>query len=107
QTMVDRAAALDRYMEVHFALLRGDIDLAKAKVFIESTATLPDVQARAIHRAYLPDAPGLTCGQLRHRLRAAVLAVDADMAQQRLPSRRTGIAVRASARPATRCGAGC
>ncbi|WP_434080416.1 DUF222 domain-containing protein [Sanguibacter sp. Z1732] len=81
--MLNRAAALDDYAEVHFALLGGEIDLPKAEVFIDATRTLPDAQARAIHRTLLPEAPDLTSGQLRHRLRAAVLAVDADLAQER------------------------
>ncbi|MGC0274127.1 DUF222 domain-containing protein [Pseudactinotalea sp. Z1739] len=81
--MLNRAAALDDYAEVHFALLGGEIDLPKAEVFIDATRTLPDAQARAIHRTLLPGAPDLTSGQLRHRLRAAVLAVDADLAQER------------------------
>ncbi|MGC0249758.1 DUF222 domain-containing protein [Pseudactinotalea sp. Z1748] len=81
--MLNRAAALDDYPEVHFALLGGEIDLPKAEVFIDATRTLPDAQARAIHRTLLPEAPDLTSGQLRHRLRAAVLAVDADLAQER------------------------
>lgn len=80
---LDRAAALDQYAEVHFALLGGEIDLPKARVFIDAVKTLPPGQGRAIHRTILPDAPELTVGQLRHRLQAAALAVDADNAQAR------------------------
>ncbi|MGC0249501.1 DUF222 domain-containing protein [Pseudactinotalea sp. Z1748] len=80
---LDRAAALDQYSEVHFALLGGEIDLPKARVFLDAVKTLPPGQGRAIHRTILPDAPGLTVGQLRHRLQAAALAVDADNAQAR------------------------
>jgi len=81
--LISRAAALQGYIEVHFALLGADIDARKAEVFIDATATLPDAQARAIHRALLPQAPGLTTGQLKRRLRAAVLAVDGDLASKR------------------------
>ncbi|MGC0143634.1 DUF222 domain-containing protein [Pseudactinotalea sp. Z1732] len=80
---LDRAAALDQYSEVHFALLGGEIDLSKARVFIDAVKTLPTGQGRAIHRTILPDAPELTVGQLRHRLQAAALAVDAENAQAR------------------------
>lgn len=81
--LLSRAAALDDYREVHFALLAADIDVRKAEAFIDSTKTLPTAEARAIHRTLLPDAPDLTTGQLRHRLRAAALAVDAELAQER------------------------
>jgi len=81
--LLNRAAALDEYLEVHLALLGAEIDAQKADAFIDGTKTLPTAQARAIHRALLPGAPHLTVGQLRHRLRAAALAVDADLAQER------------------------
>ncbi len=81
--MLDRAAALDDYPEVHFALLGGEIDQRKADTFIDSTKTLPVLEARAVHRSILPDAPTLTYRQLKHRLRAAALAVDGDLAQER------------------------
>jgi len=81
--VLDRAAALDDYLEVHFALLGGDIDQRKADTFIDTTRTLPVLEARAVHRAILPEASRLTYRQVKNRLRAAVLAVDGDLAQKR------------------------
>ncbi len=81
--VLNRAAALEDYVEVHDALLAGTIDVRKADVFIEATATLPPGLARSVHEALLPDAPAFTPTQLRNRLRTAALAVDPSLMIER------------------------
>ncbi len=83
EKMADRAIALDDYPEVNEALCTGRIDLKKADVFIDATATLPNGLARSVHEALLPMAEELTANQLRGRLRTAALAVDPDLAGER------------------------
>jgi hypothetical protein len=62
------------------ALRAGDIDLPKARVLAEGTWTLPASLARRVAEQILPEAPGLTTGQLAYRLRRLVLEVDPDAA---------------------------
>lgn len=83
QQLVDRAAALEHAPEVKQALLKGRIDARKADLFVSETQTVPPSQARAIQRDLLPAAQRLTAPELRRRLAAAVVAVDADLARER------------------------
>ncbi len=58
------------------ALSDGLIDKAKAKIIVDTTAHLSLVHARQVADAVLADAPGLTTGQLRVRIRRASLETD-------------------------------
>jgi hypothetical protein len=58
------------------ALRAGAIDLPKARVLAEGTSILPAPAARRVIDQILPEAPGLTTGQLAYRLRRLVVEVD-------------------------------
>jgi hypothetical protein len=78
------AAGLARLPGVHAALSAGAIDPAKAQVFTgELSALRDDHTATVIAGTVLPDAPGLTTGQLRARLRRLILAADPEAAGRR------------------------
>jgi hypothetical protein len=84
------AAGLARLPAVHQSLRTGAIDAAKAAVLTGELAVLPaDHDAAVIADKVLPDAPGLTTGQLRHRLRALILAADPDADRRRAAKART------------------
>jgi len=81
---------LGRLDDVHAALERGEIDWAKACVFVDELGVLAsDQAARAIAGRLLgrDGAGGWTTGQLRARLRQAVLAADPDAAVRRRKAR--------------------
>jgi hypothetical protein len=77
---------LARLGQVHAALGRGEIDWAKACVFVDELAVLAsdeaaaEIAGRLLGRA---GAGGWTTGQLRVRLRQAVLAADPEAAVRR------------------------
>ena len=77
------AAGLARLDEVRAALSRGEIDWARACLFLEQLAGLPDQAARDIVSSLLERASGMTTGQLRAALARAVLAADPDAAERR------------------------
>lgn len=58
------------------ALRAGDIDLPKARVLADGTSMLPAQHARSVVEQILPEAPGLTTGQLAYRLRRLVIEAD-------------------------------
>ncbi|HEY1920040.1 MAG TPA: DUF222 domain-containing protein, partial [Streptosporangiaceae bacterium] len=58
------------------ALEQGWLDLPRARLIVELTATLDDDHAAAVEAAVLPHAPDMTTGQLRRALRKAILTVD-------------------------------
>ncbi len=65
-------------------LRAGSIDVPKALVICELASWLEDRSAaRRVVEAVIDDAPGLTTGQLRARLRRLVLAVDPQAARRR------------------------
>ncbi len=72
----------------------GRIDHGKAWVFTDvlGPAELTPQQTQVLCATYLPTAPGLTAGQLRHRLVRAILAIDPDAAARRY---RRAVAARA------------
>jgi len=80
------ARGLGRLDVVHAALERGEIDWAKAFVFVDELGVLAsdeaaaEIAGRLVGRA---GAGGWTTGQLRVRLRQAVLAADPDAAVRR------------------------
>lgn len=57
-------------------LLFGRVDMMRARVLVEETQHVADATAQSAIEMLLPDAPGLTTGQLRHRI--AKLCIDAD-----------------------------
>ncbi len=72
-----------RLPEVHAAMCRGDLDLAKARVFSDVLSTLEGPVARRVVASILPVAPSLTTGQLRARLEKLVIEHDPDGAARR------------------------
>ena len=77
------ADGLDRLPEVYASLQRGEIDWAKACLFVDQLAGLSDEDAREIAAALLGRAGGMTSGQLRAALTHAVLAHDPAAAEKR------------------------
>jgi len=65
------------------ALRSGVIDLARARAIVEATAGLDEQTARAVEAAMLEGAGDKTLGQLRARLRRAVIAADPAGAERR------------------------
>lgn len=76
-------AIVERLPEVHRALAAGSIDLPKARVICDGVAVLESAAAERVVAAVIGDAPGLTTGQLRSRLRRLAIAVDPEAAQKR------------------------
>jgi hypothetical protein len=83
ELLSDIAVGVRRLAEVGAALRRGEIDIAKASVFVEELAGLDWLHASVIACQHLLAAPGLTTGQLRRLLRRAVLSVDPDAVRRR------------------------
>ena len=77
------AESLARLPGVSRALAAGRIDLPKAAVFADQLALVEYVAANAIAAITLPDAPGMTTGQLRAALQREVLAYDPEAAIRR------------------------
>ena len=82
-TLAGHAAAMARLPGVAAALAAGRIDLPKASVFADETMFLDDIAAGAIAASVLPDASGMTTGQLREALRREILAYDPQAAIRR------------------------
>jgi hypothetical protein len=78
-----QAAAMVLLPGVAAALAAGRIDAAKARVFANETACLDEIAAAAIAASVLPDASGMTTGQLREALRREILAYDPQAAIRR------------------------
>ena len=74
---------IHRLPSVHASLTAGHIDRAKAMLFADYLEPLTDAQNARICAALLPQAPELTTGQLRARLRRMVLAIDPEAARRR------------------------
>ena len=81
--LAGRAAAMARLPGVAAALAAGRVDLPKAAVFGDETACLDDITAAAIAASVLPEAGGMTTGQLRRALRREILAFDPQAAIRR------------------------
>jgi hypothetical protein len=76
------ALLLERFPRVRTLLAVGLVDLRRARVIVENLATLTDTQAEVILDRVLRDAPELTTGQLRSRIRRLKLALDPGQAQR-------------------------
>jgi hypothetical protein len=81
--LADLAVGVRRLEDVDAALRRGEIDIAKASVFVEELAGLDWLHASVIACQHRLAAPGLTTGQLRQQLRRAVLSADPDAGRRR------------------------
>jgi hypothetical protein len=79
----DLAVGVRRLTDVDAALRRGEIDVAKASVFVQELAGLDWLHASVIACKHRVAAAGLTTGQLRQQLRRAVLTVDPDAVRRR------------------------
>ncbi|MGA9596484.1 MAG: DUF222 domain-containing protein, partial [Acidimicrobiia bacterium] len=65
-----------RLPRVWLDLCLGKLDMRRARVLVDETLNVTETIARNVVDSVLVDAPGLTTGQLRHRLRK--LCIDAD-----------------------------
>ena len=83
--LISMSSGLARLSEVHAALESGQIDWAKACLFVSELAALDGDVAREIARRLLgrAGAGGWTTGQLRAALRRAVLSADPGAADRR------------------------
>jgi hypothetical protein len=83
--LTELASGLAKLQDVATALTRGEIDVARATVFVDELSALPWLQASMIASRHLMIAGDLTTSQLRSLLRRAVLAADpaADRRRQR------------------------
>lgn len=77
---------LRRLPAVWEALLRGDIDLPRARVLVNGTLHLEPTAASAVADFLLPDAGLLTTGQLAAKLRKLAIQVDPAAAKKRYES---------------------
>ncbi len=82
---LDFAETLTDLPQVAAAFDQGRIDHGKAWVFTDilGPAELTPEQVHTLCAAFVPAAPGLTAGQLRHRLARAILTIDPDAAARR------------------------
>jgi len=79
---LNRAVSLTgRLYRVLQALSRGEIDLAKVRVFDQQLGHLPDGSVDEVLDRVLEQASGLTTGQLRARVARLVLETDSDGAK--------------------------
>lgn len=77
------AESLARLPATRAALASGRIDRARADVIAYETGLLDDALAAAVEQLVIEDAPALTTGKLRARVRHAVLAADPEAARRR------------------------
>src|SRR5262249_36462954 len=80
---LDLALALAERPAIAVALEAGAIDLLKVRVIIDGITGLAPEHAAAVEAAVLPEAPGMTSGQLRAAVASAVLAADPNAARKR------------------------
>jgi hypothetical protein len=71
-----------RYPALLKALETGEVDLAKVKTMIRGVGHVDNEVANAALARLMPDAPGLTTGQIRARLRKLVIEADHDEAKK-------------------------
>ncbi|NNC92800.1 MAG: DUF222 domain-containing protein, partial [Acidimicrobiia bacterium] len=68
---------------VFAALLLGRIDMRRARVLVDETQHVTDAIAQSAIEQLLPEAPGLTTGQLRYRIAKLCLDADPEAARKR------------------------
>ncbi|GAA2117921.1 DUF222 domain-containing protein [Actinomadura alba] len=74
---------IERLPQVWAALRAGSIDAPKTRVIVEGTNAVDDHIAHLVIGQILPEAPGLTTGQLAYRLRRLIAEADPEAAQRR------------------------
>lgn len=74
---------VERLPRVSQMLASGEIDLARAHVFVDGTCHVPEETARTVVDELAEMAPRLTTGQLRARIRKLCMTVDPDEAHER------------------------
>ena len=79
---LDLALALATRPAIAALLEAGQIDLLRVRIIIDGIAGLAEGHAAAVEAAVLPEAPGMTSGQLRAAVAQAVLAADPDAARR-------------------------
>ena len=79
---LDLALALATRPAIAALLEAGQIDLLRVRIIIDGIAGLAEGHAAAVEVAVLPEAPGMTSGQLRAAVAQAVLAADPDAARR-------------------------
>jgi hypothetical protein len=84
QRLLATGASLARLPATSEALWVGRIDRLKAELIAYETGCLDPELAAAVELLVIDDAPRLTTGQLRARLRRAVLAADPDAVRRRV-----------------------
>jgi Domain of unknown function (DUF222) len=89
------ARDLGRLPAVLRALLAGTIDRARAMIFAAELSALSDRAANATAAALLPNAAGMTTGQLRNALRTLVHAIDPNAVRRRMAKARQDARVEA------------
>jgi len=72
-----------RVPQVWLALLQGRIDMRRARVLVDETLHVSEAVARAAIDTVIDDAPGLTTGQLKVRLRKLCIDADPNAARER------------------------
>jgi hypothetical protein len=65
------------------AMLAGELDEPRARAFIDWTDGLDNEHAHAVCEQLLPDAAGLTVGELIEQIKRACLAIDPNWAEKR------------------------
>jgi len=101
--LVEIAGLLERLPAVRGALAAGMIDWARAVVFAEELAACDDETSRKIVERILPQAGGMTTGQLRRALRRQVQLADPDAARRRREQGRKSAAVHRWDEPSGNC----
>jgi Domain of unknown function (DUF222)/HNH endonuclease len=84
QRLLSTGVSLARLPATSEALWAGRIDRLKAELIAYETGALDAELAAAVELLVIDDAPRLTTGQLRARLRRAVLAADPDAVRRRV-----------------------
>jgi hypothetical protein len=79
-----------RLPAVFAALQRGGIDMPRARVVCDAVVGLDEAVARRVVDEIIDEAPGLTTGQLRARLRRLVIAADPAAAAARAAEKVAG-----------------
>jgi ribosomal protein L12E/L44/L45/RPP1/RPP2 len=81
--LMDLASGVARLENVAAALARGEIEVARAHVFVDELSALPRLQASVIACRNMQAAGELTTSRLRSVLRRAALAADPEAEQRR------------------------
>lgn len=90
---------LDRLPMLGEAMLAGELDESRARAFLSWTEGLTDEQAAQVCGQLLPEAPGLTVGELIDRIKRLAIAIDPEWAERRYKEKVRGRRVAGSRNP--------